>query len=1574
MADIDVLGVSAHLDFNDIQKSIDQLINGLDKIGIKTDVLSKRMNDAMNEIARSSDDTATKNKKAMDVFAQGISEAKLALEKYPETLRQAKNEEEATALATARLEEQLKKLNAEFLNSNVGSEKYEKLKTSIAGVEQQINANNLVHEKQLQTIQEMEAGYSQLVSMYGVGSAAIGTNAIAHTTVAVATGTEAAAHLDNAEKIEKETEATKENTKEKKQLTAAQKEAIAALQPFQREIAGINQELTKDGDIQKAIQRYDELIAKIQELYNAENAKTTNFIGEHGERRDEWNEYITSADYTEAQQKALLYSNTLNELRSAKAKLASISEEVSVAQKEENQSTQIASSSFKEQWNNVNELHDKIQSLTKELRDYESEYEKLSEKPGFDPQSKKAQELTEKINNLKKEISDTKKEMSEESGVGSFLAKWKNIVVDAATGNGKFQESLGNMKNALGGLVAPFTAATTGAMNFVKSLWAMAATPIGAVISVIVLGFKAIHTWMTKSAEGQRVYTKITAYLGSLLSSLTDIAVKIGKYLYHAFADPQGALNQFGKGLVGLVINPLKTLAKTLSGVGKIAGGVIEAITSRSPKTWAEALDKMKAGWEDLKKAGSSAIDTFKSAWDTVAGAAKGAVKLIGEGISQGWTSDLGAIGSDMLGRAQKAAQLAEQELNAQKAISEAKVREKELDIEIAREREKIYTLTGKAKDEQIELVKNKLKEKYDGQIAAQKELLRITKERNNLHTKSLESFAKEREAQGAVYTLEAQRAASTRMLVRMQQANLKSMANADKKDARKEQQIEDAETNYNEIMRKNALAYAKAVQDMEQKIADARIEAMEEGSEKFLAAKERELEKELHQLDEQRKAAVEAERARQKAEFQAQEKIIKARGGKTEQWDDSKMDNTPVEAINAKFETLRKLYIERRNASEEKANKEAIKQYLSQYGEYEDKKRIIYEQANDKICEIEETLSNATTEEAKKAAEQHIEIVRKQTKEQIREIDVQYGKAKKFMVDLFEDTEQKSVGQLQKIIDKYKELLKFLKGDSSTSRDTLKALGFTDEQIDEALKNAKTRGVEFFKTISDSIKSLESDVGQKSLWQRISEKIKKARETFDSDKSSPEDKGQAMIDLSDAVLEAIPAFEDLGTAIFNCFNIDDSQLEAATQSLANFIGLAKSIGQIKAGDTMNGVMGIVGFALSSASSIINSLRSEKQLDIARATASIDRRLEVTNERLQKLNDTLKESYGVAAQDVAKETRETIETRRQLALEGLKKSNFAKNQWNDVGFPSDFLAQKIAYRYGLDIGKEHNMFNRKAEDFLDLLNYNSLDRLAAVFKQIKEEGGELWAMLTADSSVKQYVETLIDSIEELEELEKSLKEQIVGTSFDNVFNSFMSNMYNMADGAKDVEKQIASDWQQMINKMVLNNVMGEKYKEKLKAWYEKWYEAYNGDKSISESEIADLRKEYNDIVKEAADEVKALREQGIVKQTNGNDQQSTYNSLEKWSYEQADDLINRATALQIIDENQYQVLSQSLEVAYSTLSGVEGIRASVQEIASAIAVTIELQEAANGKLDKIIANTNPIGEIRDLVKKLYNER
>ena len=86
MAD-EVLGISGQIDISDIQENMKELINLLDKVGIKTDEISKTFTEKMNKIQSSSSDSASKQKQAMEVFADSVEMAKSKLGELPAKLQ-----------------------------------------------------------------------------------------------------------------------------------------------------------------------------------------------------------------------------------------------------------------------------------------------------------------------------------------------------------------------------------------------------------------------------------------------------------------------------------------------------------------------------------------------------------------------------------------------------------------------------------------------------------------------------------------------------------------------------------------------------------------------------------------------------------------------------------------------------------------------------------------------------------------------------------------------------------------------------------------------------------------------------------------------------------------------------------------------------------------------------------------------------------------------------------------------------------------------------------------------------------------------------------------------------------------------------------------------------------------------------------------------------------------------------------------------------------------------------------------------------------------------------------------------
>lgn len=557
------------------------------------------------------------------------------------------------------------------------------------------------------------------------------------------------------------------------------------------------------------------------------------------------------------------------------------------------------------------------------------------------------------------------------SGFTSKIGEAKDKVVDFATGGGKFQESLGNIKTAVKGLPIPIDSATKGVSEMVKSLWAMCSTPVGAVLAAITIGLQAVYKWFTKSAEGQRAFTKITAYFGSIMSSITDIVVIFGKYLYHAFADNKAPMNSFAKSFVKTFKTAISAAISLVSGLGTTLKGIFTL-------DWDTFTDGLSKTWDGLKKAGTAAIDAIGTAFK----GAFGTVSLTYDMLtSDKLGKELGSALEGMLSKASNAAKIAEQELNTNIQLGKEKEKQEKLNIKIAENREKIYTLTGKAKDAMIEETKTLMKQKYDGQIKAQKELYEIQKKRNQMHTSSLEDIKKERDLHIALLSTQAQQMASTRMLTRMQESNRRSEENADKQkkkkaesDDKKEQnkgrQVSSAEGKLEDVQYKNAYERIKAEKELEDAVTEAKLKAMGDNEEKVIAQKKRELEKELDQIEEKKNALIKAERDRQKAEFEAQQAVNKAKGSKTEKWDEKKyLNNEPINNIVEQYKVIKEKTIEASNNEIQASELQSMREYLKEYGSLMQQKQAIAEDYDEKIRKAKTKGEKLQLEQQKKQA-----------------------------------------------------------------------------------------------------------------------------------------------------------------------------------------------------------------------------------------------------------------------------------------------------------------------------------------------------------------------------------------------------------------------------------------------------------------------------------------------------------------------------------------------------------------------------------------------------------------------------
>lgn len=305
--------------------------------------------------------------------------------------------------------------------------------------------------------------------------------------------------------------------------------------------------------------------------------------------------------------------------------------------------------------------------------------------------------------------------------------------------------------------------------------------------------------------------------------------------------------------------------------------------------------------------------------------------------------------------------------------------------------------------------------------------------------------------------------------------------------------------------------------------------------------------------------------------------------------------------------------------------------------------------------------------------------------------------------------------------------------------------------------------------------------------------------------------------------------------------------------------------------------------------------------------------------------------------------------------------------WNDVN---------QAVRRGLI---NAGLGNVEFDSMDDLLKMNA-DQL----NWIKENYTGLWTAM--DDDFRQALENVIQYSEQEAEIIKQLQEQITGTSFDTVFDQFMSGLNDLASGSKDVMEDIAENWQKMMNQMVLNNLVGSKYKDKLKQWYDQWEKAYSGDKRIDASEIEGLRESYNKLIKDAAEEVEALRSSGIVSaiesETKNSDQTTTMSMAEKVTYDQFDTYLGIATAQQIAQEQikdrldsmtgeGFTLMGMNMEQMVSISSAHRDIADESRDILAKS--YLELQEA-NEHLGKIEKSVETINTNVSETRKIINDR
>ena len=694
------------------------------------------------------------------------------------------------------------------------------------------------------------------------------------------------------------------------------------------------------------------------------------------------------------------------------------------------------------------------------------------------------------------------------SSVGQGLSNFASKQVEGAKG------ALSSLTNTVDGMGIPLSKTITNFGKMTKAAMAFVATPLGMILGAVALALKAVHTWLNKSAEGQKVMAQVSAFFGSIMGSVTDIVIAFGKYLFKTFTGGNKAVSEFISAFVTQFKTGFSAVKNLVVGFGTIFKGVWQIITGEISEGWTTLKEGVSQMGTGLLDAGKNVINQIKTA---VAGIKATVSVVSGMFTDNELGNSLTKSLTGMIPKAREASKIALQNIDLAKKEGEAKERALKLDTEIAALREKAYTLTGKEKDAALKKAKQLTKEKFygkdivdqktgqkkheDGILDVQKKQYDNLVKQNKLHTQTLQTIKAERQARIGLMQSEATAAASTRMLTRMEQANLRSMASKAKSAAKRGLNQSNAVTSANskviDVYDKNNKAREQEVAKVESAIADARIAAMKDGYARTREEREKQNKDELDKIKQQGDAAVEAEIKRQKAEYEAEQAVIKARGGKITAWNDNMVDKNAVDKIRNQYKLLY-------DFTEKKQQRKTVDSLAQAYDKQEQERQDKINSLRNDIAELEEQLSKVTSEAEKdelnklrKNAQAQLDWV-SQSKDAWNDYYEKYGtflEKRKALEDkfLYETTglDKDSAQYKLKVKDfnaankalEFEEVKKQLNwedvfGDlSSLSKSALAEL---QSQLETLIKNDKDLSIESIKAINEAINKVRAEQTKK--------------------------------------------------------------------------------------------------------------------------------------------------------------------------------------------------------------------------------------------------------------------------------------------------------------------------------------------------------------------------------------------------------------------------------------------------------------------------------------------------------------
>lgn len=759
------------------------------------------------------------------------------------------------------------------------------------------------------------------------------------------------------------------------------------------------------------------------------------------------------------------------------------------------------------------------------------------------------------------------------------------------------------------------------------------------------------------------------------------------------------------------------------------------------------------------------------------------------------------------------------------------------------------------------------------------------------------------------------------------------------------------------EIERKQAIDRQRQQEDLENQIAQSRIDAMDKGYEKEQAQRELNNKKEILSLQRQKEDYISAYIQAQKELFDAQEDL---KAKKDSKYKKKTFDSSSVSVDTTAFDAVIDNISQRQLNDKIREQEESWNDYLIKFGNYQQKRKAIIEKYDKEIAE------------AKTAGE--AAILEKEKENALDDLDNSVKNSATLMGQLFADASQKSANEIQKIIEKAELLMQYLgtvkdeQGNAQIGGKTVSKKDIIDLGIsDNTLQNLEM-STEEVEALRSAIDKLKGNLGAKSPFKLFETQISSAIEKISQ--GGKKNIAQGITEIGTSITSFAPNISQFGQDLGNIFGNDElgDKISGVADVLGGLGQTAAGVGQIMAGDIVGGAMSAVS-GISSIVSAFDGLFGANYDKYNKAKEEYESYISVLDDVIEKQKEmvaSLDTQNASNTYDYAKSLIEkSAEAARTLGKERLNAGASAGSHSIGVRIRKD-MSSEGWNEAKKALGAE---FNNATEGRMTGLFDLSVEQL----EKLQAEAPTFWAKL--DDDVRTYLEDIIAANKSAEDLKDTLNESLTGISFDSLFDNFLESLYDMESSAEDISDDMAD----YLRKSLIKAFAVENYKGKMQEWYTKWAEAMkDGEISLEEQKSLDDLK--NSIITGATESAKLINDQFEYLKKDSS-QSSSKGGFQAMSQDTGDELNGRFTALQMAGEEikaQNTLQAESLNILTVRADAILSVNTETRNIADEIRTVqvnsyLELQEirqntgdtvkqlkSMDEKLKKIESNTNKL--------------